>query len=98
LHEKTIGDVYNIGSGREISIGDLAQKIVDLIGKSVEIVQDEQRIRPQKSEVERLLCNADKASKLTGWEPKYTLDEGLKETIEWIKDNMGYYKPDIYNV
>ena len=98
LHEKTIGDVYNIGSGREISIGDLAQKIVDLIGKSVEIVQDEQRIRPQKSEVERLLCNADKASKLTGWEPKYTLDEGLKETIQWIKDNMGYYKPDIYNV
>ncbi len=98
LHEKTIGNVYNIGSGREISIGALAQKIVDLIGKSVEIVQDEQRVRPEKSEVERLLCNADKAKELTGWEPKYTLENGLKETIEWIQDNMQYYKPDIYNV
>jgi len=98
LHEKTIGDVYNIGSGREISIGELAQKIVDLLGRRVEIVQDEQRVRPEKSEVERLLCNADKAKALTEWEPKYTLEEGLKETIEWIQNNMQYYKPDIYNV
>lgn len=98
LHEKTIGDVYNIGSGREISIGELAQKIVDLLGRQVEIVQDEQRVRPDKSEVERLLCNANKAKALTGWEPKYTLEEGLKETIEWIQNNMQYYKPDIYNV
>ncbi len=98
LHEKTIGDVYNIGSGREISIGELAQKIMDLLGRHVEIVQDEQRFRPDKSEVERLLCNADKAKALTGWEPKYTLEEGLKETIEWIQNNMQYYKPDIYNV
>jgi len=98
LHEKTIGDVYNIGSGREISIGELAQKIIDLLGRHVEIVQDEQRFRPDKSEVERLLCNADKAKALTGWEPKYTLEEGLKETIEWMENNMQYYKPDIYNV
>ncbi|HPT59675.1 MAG TPA: GDP-mannose 4,6-dehydratase, partial [Fervidobacterium sp.] len=98
LHEKTIGDVYNIGSGREISIGELAQKIVDLLGRHVEIVQDEKRVRPDKSEVERLLCNANKAKALTGWEPKYTLEEGLKETIEWIQNNMQYYKPDIYNV
>jgi len=98
LHEKTIGDVYNIGSGREISIGELAQKIIDLLGRRVEIVQDEQRVRPEKSEVERLLCNADKAKALTGWEPKYTLEEGLKETIEWMENNMQYYKPDIYNV
>jgi len=98
LHEKTIGDVYNIGSGREISIGELAQKIVDLLGKHVEIVQDDQRVRPDKSEVERLLCNANKAKALTGWAPKYTLEEGLKETIEWIQNNMQYYKPDIYNV
>jgi len=98
LHEKTIGDVYNIGSGREISIGELAQKIVDLLGRHVEIVQDEKRVRPDKSEVERLLCNANKAKALTGWAPKYTLEEGLKETIEWIQNNMQYYKPDIYNV
>jgi len=98
LHEKTIGDVYNIGSGREISIGELVQKIIDLLGRHVEIVQDEQRVRPEKSEVERLLCNADKAKALTGWEPQYTLEEGLNETIEWMENNMQYYKPDIYNV
>jgi len=98
LHEKTIGDVYNIGSGREISIGELAQRIIELLGKPVEIVQDEQRFRPDKSEVERLLCNADKAKSLTGWKPQYTLEDGLKETIEWMENNMQYYKPDIYNV
>ena len=98
LHENTIGDVYNLGSGQEISIGDLAQKIIELTGKKVEIIEDAQRIRPEKSEVERLLSNAEKAKKVTGWEPKYTLEEGLKETIDWIKDNLQYYKTDIYNV
>jgi len=98
LHENTIGDVYNLGSGQEISIGDLAQKIIELTGKEVEIIEDAQRIRPEKSEVERLLSNAEKARKVTGWKPKYTLEEGLKETIDWIKDNLHNYKPEIYNV
>jgi len=98
LHENTIGDVYNLGSGQEISIRDLAEKIIELTGKEVEIIGDTQRIRPEKSEVERLLSNAEKAKKVTGWEPKYTLKEGLKETIDWIKDNLQYYKTDIYNV
>ncbi len=98
LHENTIGDVYNLGSGQEISIKDLAEKIIELTGKEVEIIGDTQRIRPEKSEVERLLSNAEKAKKVTGWEPKYTLEEGLKETIDWIKDNLQYYKTDIYNV
>ncbi len=98
LHEDTIGDVYNLGSGQEISIEDLAQKIIELMGKEVEIIEDDQRIRPEKSEVERLLSNAEKARKTTGWKPKYTLEEGLKETIDWIKDNLHNYKPEIYNV
>ncbi|KLO21309.1 NAD-dependent dehydratase [Marinitoga sp. 1197] len=98
LHEKTIGDIYNLGTGKEISIGDLAKKIIKLTGKNVEIVTDKQRLRPLKSEVERLLSNPEKAMKLTGWKPQYTLDEGLKETIEWIKENMQYFKVDIYNV
>jgi len=75
--------------------GDLAQKIIELTGKEVEIIGDTQRIRPEKSEVERLLSNAKKA---TGLELKYTLEEGLKETIDWIKDNLHHYKPEIYNV
>jgi len=98
LHENTIGDVYNLASGQEITIGDLAQKIIELTGKEVEIIEDTQRIRPEKSEVERLLSNAEKAKKATGWEPKYTLEKGLKETIDWIKDNLYHYKPEIYNV
>jgi len=98
LHEKTIGDVYNLGTGREISIGDLSKKIMKLIGKEVEIITDKERIRPEKSEVERLLSNPEKAMKLTGWKPQYTLEEGLIETINWIKDNLEYFKVDIYNV
>lgn len=98
LHEDTIGDVYNLGTGQEISIGDLAEKIIELTEKEVEIIEDTQRIRPEKSEVERLLSNAEKAKKTTGWKPKYMLDEGLKETIDWIQDNLHYYKPEIYNV
>lgn len=98
LHENTIGDVYNLGTGQEISIGDLAEKIIELTGKEVEIIEDTQRIRPEKSEVERLLSNAEKAKKTTSWEPKYMLEEGLKETIDWIQDNLHHYKPEIYNV
>ena len=98
LHENTIGNVYNLGTGQEISIGDLAEKIIELTEKEVEIIEDTQRIRPEKSEVERLLSNAEKAKKTTGWKPKYTLEEGLKDTIDWIQDNLHHYKPEIYNV
>jgi len=98
LHENTVGDVYNLGTGQEISIGDLAEKIIELTEKEVEIIEDTQRVRPEKSEVERLLSNAEKAKKTAGWKPKYTLEEGLKETTDWIKNNLHYYKADIYNV
>jgi len=98
LHEKTIGDVFNLGTGKEISIGDLVNKIIELCGKDVKIKQDKTRIRPGKSEVERLLCDSSKSKELTGWKPEYTLEEGLKETIQWIEKNMQYFKTDIYNV
>lgn len=98
LHEKTTGDVFNLGTGKEISIGDLASKIIELTGKDVKIITDKQRLRPEKSEVERLLSDSQKSRNLTGWEPKYTLDQGLKETIKWIENNMGYFKTEIYNV
>ncbi|PRR75460.1 NAD-dependent 4,6-dehydratase LegB [Clostridium thermopalmarium] len=96
--DKTIGEVINAGSNYEISIGDTAQKIIDIIGADVKIVCDEERIRPEKSEVNRLWADNTKIKKLTNWAPRYTLDEGLKETIEWIKNNMQYFKTDIYNV
>ncbi|SHH20429.1 NAD-dependent 4,6-dehydratase LegB [Tepidibacter thalassicus] len=96
--EKTIGQVINVGSNYEISIGDLVKKIIDIIGEDIKIVTDEKRIRPQKSEVNRLWADNTKIKELTDWTPKYTLDEGLSETIKWIRDNMKYFKTDIYNV
>ena len=96
--KRSLGEVINIGSGREITIGELAGKIIDILGKDIKIVADKSRIRPKKSEVGRLLADNRKAKKLLGWTPKVSLEEGLKKTIEWIKDNQDYYKTDIYNV
>ena len=94
---RSVGEVINIGSNFEISIGDLANKIISLLGKNAEIVTDSARVRPQDSEVERLWCDNTKAKRLLGWEPKTSLDEGLKRTIEWISDHTHLYKPELYN-
>jgi NAD dependent epimerase/dehydratase len=94
---KSVGEVINIGSNFEISIGDLANKIVSLIGKNAEIITDPARARPQDSEVERLWCNNTKAKKILKWEPKTPLEEGLKKAIEWISEHIDLYKPGIYN-
>ena len=94
----SVGEVINVGSNFEISIGELARKIISIIGKNIEIITDPKRIRPEKSEVERLRCDNTKARKLLGWKPKITLDEGLKKTIEWISDHIDLYKPHIYNI
>jgi NAD dependent epimerase/dehydratase len=92
------GEVINIGSGREISIGDLAYKIASLMDKNVDVISDAGRIRPDKSEVNRLLADNTKAKKLLQWEPKISLDEGLSKTIKWISEHVNSYKVDIYNV
>lgn len=96
--EHVEGEVVNIGSGAETSIGNLVELISQIIGSEINLVQDKQRIRPGKSEVERLLCDNRKVKRLTDWETKYSLEEGLKETVEWIKSNLKKYKPEIYNV
>lgn len=95
---KSIGEVINLGSGEEISIGDIADKIISLVGKEVEVVFDATRLRPESSEVERLVADATKARELIGWEPQTSLDEGLKKTIEWISEWITMYKIDVYNV
>ena len=94
---KSVGEVINIGSNFEISIGDLANKIISLIGKNAEIITDSARVRPRDSEVERLWCDNTKAEKLLGWIPTISLEEGLKKTIEWILDNLTLYKPELYS-
>jgi NAD dependent epimerase/dehydratase len=94
---KSVGDVINIGSNFEISIGDLANKIISLAGKNAEIITDPARVRPQDSEVERLWCDNTKAKKILGWEPTISLDEGLKEITNWISEHINLYKPELYN-
>ncbi|MCI9059122.1 MAG: NAD-dependent epimerase/dehydratase family protein, partial [Lachnospiraceae bacterium] len=96
--EKTIGEEINIATQQEISIGDLAREIISQINPKAEIICDEQRLRPQKSEVNRLLGSNEKIRKLTDWKQQYTFAEGISETIEWMRHNMNAYKTDIYNV
>ncbi len=98
--DKTIGHEINIATQHEISIQDLAQMIIEIINPSAKIISDDVRMRPEKSEVERLLGSAEKIKGLTNWEPNYNLEEGLKQTIEWFKNpaNLKQYKAHIYNV
>jgi len=100
LSDKTIGEEINIATQSEISIGDLAQKIIQMLDPEAKIVSDRTRLRPRKSEVERLLGSNRKIMKLTGWKPRYTLERGLKETVAWFgkNENARLYKPDLYNV
>jgi len=95
--DEAVGKVINIGRGSDISIGDLARKIFELIGKDVNIKTDEERVRPEKSEVDRLLCDNTLAEEVIGWEPEYSLEEGLGETIEWFREKMKE-SPEIFQV
>ena len=98
--DEAIGREVNIGSGTEISIGSLAKLLMELTGTEVEISSEGIRKRPDKSEVERLVCDNRLIKEITGWEPQTTLSEGLLNTIEWFKDkkNLKRYKNDIYNI
>ena len=96
--DKTIGQEINIATQREISIGELAEELIRQINPAAKIVCDEQRLRPEKSEVNRLLGCNEKIRRLTDWAPRYTFEEGLAETIAFLRENMDRYKPDIYNV
>lgn len=97
---RAIGETVNIGSNFEISIADTLKIIKELMGSDVEFVLDEQRMRPEKSEVFRLWCDNSKIEKLTGFKPRFSIQEGLRQTIEWfsVKQNLKKYKSSIYNV
>lgn len=96
--KNTIGEEINIASQREISIGQLAEELIKQINPKAKIVCEMQRVRPEKSEVVRLLGSNQKLRELTNWSPEYSLSEGLKETIDWIRENIDKYKTDIYNI
>ena len=96
--DKTIGEEINIATSREVSIGGLAEELIKQINPKAAIVCDSQRLRPGKSEVERLLGDNTKIKELTNWRPQYSFEEGIAETIEWFRNNQDKYKSDIYNV
>ena len=96
--DKTIGEEINIATQKEISIGELAQEMIRQINPQAKTLCEEQRWRPEKSEVNRLLGCNEKIKRLTKWHPQYSLEEGLGQTIQWIEGNMQYYKTDIYNI
>ena len=98
--EDLIGHDVNIATQSEITIGELAQELIDQINPKATIVTDEQRIRPAKSEVFRLFGSNEKLKQFTGWSPAYSLAEGLAQTIEWFSnaDNLDKYKADVYNI
>jgi dTDP-glucose 4,6-dehydratase len=90
------GGVFNLGTGEEIRIGDLAKKVIQKVGRAVTIEEDPQRLRPEKSEVLRLISDNGLARERLGWQPQVTLDQGLDRTIEWISKNIERYQPDVY--
>jgi NAD dependent epimerase/dehydratase len=92
------GEVFNIGSNNEISVGDLVTEIIDIMGKPVKVVTDGQRIRPKKSEVMQLRCDNRKLKEASGFVPTVTLRDGLTRTAEWLSRNLSKYKGHIYNV
>ena len=96
--EAAVGQVVNLGSGREVSVRELAEKIVALVGRPVELVFDATRLRPDKSEVDRLLADNRKARELAGWSPEVSLEDGLRATIDWIGDHAALYRPTEYAV
>lgn len=98
--DEATGQVVNIGSNSEISIKDLFEKLLEITGSQAEILVDKNRIRPSKSEVTRLWCDNSKYVKLTGKKPEFSIEEGLKKTVEWFTnpENLSRYKSDIYNL
>lgn len=102
--DQSVGQIINVGSNFEISIGDTARMIAEVMEQQVEIMTDEQRLRPEKSEVERLWASNDKAREFLNWQPEYGgqdgFKRGLRETVEWFQDpkHLAGYKADIYNL
>ena len=93
-----LGEVFNLGTGTDVSIGTLVEMIRDLVGRDLPVETDTQRIRPAKSEVGRLISDNSRAREILGWRPTFSLDQGLQETIAWIRDNLGHYHIGRYEI
>ena len=94
--DEAVGRTIQLGTGVDLSVGDLAELVADVLGSELSIEQTSERVRPAKSEVDRLLSSPDLARELTGWEPTVELREGLARTIQWIEENAHRYRVDQY--
>ena len=92
-----IGQECNIGSGKEISIGNLVALMMDIVGYQAEIIVDQSRLRPGPSEVTRLMADTTKLRECTDWQPEYSLEAGLRETAKWVKNNINLFDPEKYS-
>lgn len=96
--DRVIGQTVNVGSGKGVSIGELANLILSIMNCSKAILHEEERVRPVNSEVQLLICDASRAKELIGWEPRYSLKDGLQETLDFISKNLHLYKPLTYTL
>jgi len=92
------GEVVNLGTGVEVTIGELAERVLKLVGRDLPIVSAPDRLRPPSSELQRLACDSSKAHALLGWRHRVDLDEGLRRTVDWIEGSLAFYKPSKYNL
>ena len=95
---EAVGRTINIGSGREVSIEELAKTIAENVGRAVTIEFDKERVRPKDSEVERLVADSSEAQKILGWQPSVSLEKGLQVTIDWLRKHLDAYRPTSYAV
>lgn len=93
-----IGEVVNVGSGSEVSIREIVRMVGEIVGRELAVEGDEQRMRPEKSEVSRLHSDSSKAQRLAGWTPEVSLEEGLRRTTDWVREHLDLFRPKEYAV
>ena len=98
LADGVVGETFNLGTSREISIGDLAEMINRLVGRDLPVEIDAARLRPEASEVDRLCASSAHVQAATGWHPRHSLEQGIEKTIAWVQDNLNAYRPGAYAV
>lgn len=96
--DAALGEVVNVGSGKEVSIREIVRKVGEITGRELIVEGDQQRMRPAKSEVSRLLSDSSKAERLAGWRAEVSLDDGLRRTVDWIREHLDLYRPQEYAV
>ena len=96
--DSSVGKVYNVGTGGDLSIGDLVEQALIILGIQADVIRDENRVRPEASEVQRLVCNYTRSLEELDWQPQYSLEDGLRRTVSYIREHIDEYKAELYNV